>query len=178
MPPRRGFSQARGRQSVRRQTAWEEGPGGTAGTVISTPTSVILGSGIQPVADGLTVVRLRGYLEILLEAADVVGSGYAGAVGACVVNSDAFAVGVTAVPNPVDDSDWDGWMYHRFFSLHATTATIGDGVNTGRLAWEVDSKAMRKLPLNETLLMSIQTFEVGAAQIEVFFDSRVLVKLP
>ena len=178
MAIRRGFSRGQPLRSQRRLSAWEKGPGGTTGTVISTSTTVILGAGIVALIDGLTIVRFRGFFEMFMEAAPAIGDGFVGAVGAGVVTSDAFAVGVTAVPNPVDDADWDGWLYHRFYSLHHSTATISNGVNAGREAWEVDSKAMRKLPSNETFFLSIQTVEQGAAQIEVFFDSRVLLKLP
>ena len=116
-------------------------------------------------------------MEVILEAAANIGEGYHAALGIGVCTNDAFAIGVTAVPNPIADADWDGWFYHRFFDLHATTATISDGVNTGRIAWEVDSKAMRKVTVNDTIFATVETVEVGTSQIEVFFDSRALFKL-
>ena len=177
MPTRRGFS--RGHPS-RRQTAWELGPGGDSVTAISTTSSTILGAGSAAVIDGLTIVRIRGNLSILCDSVSAIQDGYHGAVGIGVVTSDAFAVGVTAVPNPLADANWDGWMYHRFFDVHAISATIGEGVNAQALVAqiEVDTKAMRKLPLNETVFMSMEVVEDGTSTLAVRFDSRLLVKLP
>ena len=163
---------------TRRSSAWEEGPGGVTAQAFSASGTIVLGAGITPVIPGLTLVRLRGHLEIVLEAAANIGEGFSGALGVGIVSADAFAIGVTAIPNPIDDQSWGGWIYHRHWSLHATTATIADGVNTGRIGIEVDSKAMRKFGLNELIFASMQVTEVGTSQIEAFFDSRVLVKLP
>ena len=174
--PRSGFFRGR---SPRRQTAWEQGPGGSTATGLTGSNTQIVGSGIAALVDGLTVVRIRGSFEAILTSAVSALDGFHAVLGMCVVTNDAFAIGVTAVPNPMDDADWDGWMYHRFFDLHAKGATPSFLLeNQTVIQFEVDTKAMRKLPLNETLLMSMQLIEVGAAGISVFFDSRMLVKLP
>ena len=117
---------------------------------------------------------------MVFEASDAAGGGFFGALGIGVVTSDAFAVGVTAVPNPVDDADWDGWMWHQFVSVHTITATIADGVNAQGVYARVpiDTKAMRKIPLNETVFLSLQVAEAISATMEVFADSRMLLKLP
>ena len=170
----RGFSH----QRSRRQTTWGIGPGATGVSVFSATGSQIIGAGIVPSAESKsTLVRLRGYVEIVLEAAANIGEGFQGAIGIGLVTDQAFAAGSASIPDPIDEQAWDGWMYHRHFSLHATTATISDGVNTGRLAWEIDSKAMRIWEVGNTLMMKMQVVEIGTSQIEVFFDSRVLVKL-
>ena len=173
----RGLNRGSVVRSQRRETAWNEGPGGVTAQAFSATGTILLGSGITPLAPGLTLVRLRGNVEVVLEAAANIGEGMAGALGIGIISADAFGIGVTAAPNPLDDQDWGGWLYHRHWSLHATTATIADGVNTGRMDWEVDSKAMRKFGLNEVIFASMQVTEIGASQVEVFFDSRVLVKL-
>ncbi len=72
-------------------------------------------------------------------------------------------------------------MYHTFFDVHAVTATIADGVNAVGVIFnkEIDSKAMRKWQDDGTTLFAkLEVIEIGAANIEVFFDSRVLIKLP
>ena len=43
---------------------------------------------------------------------------------------------------------------------------------------EVDSKAMRKFPSEFSLYAAIEVVEIGVAELDVFFDSRVLVFLP
>ena len=173
----RGFS--RGTASrPRRLTSWAVGPGGNAATALSATGEAVLGSGIVlNTEDKSTIVRLRGFCEVVLEAVANIGEGFHCAIGVGLVTTQAFAIGSTAMPDPLDDVFWDGWMYHRFFDLHASTATISDGVNTGRIAWEVDSKAMRKWGANEVLAAKVSGIEIGTAQIEVFFDSRVLIKL-
>jgi len=178
MPLRRGFS--RGHSPSRRQTGWNIGPGGVSQTSFSASGASILGSGIAPGSDGLTVVRLRGSLDYALSIANAGTNGMHCAVGVGVVSNDAFAIGVTAVPHPISDAGWNGWMYHRFFDAHAITGTIADGVNGPAIAgrFEIDSKAMRKLPENTTLYAIVEVVEAGTAQLNVFFESRVLFKLP
>jgi len=114
----------------------------------------------------------------VLEAAANIGEGFSGAFGVGIVSSDAFVAGVGSVPNPLDDQDWPGWLYCLHWSLHASTATISDGVNTGRISVDVDSKAMRRFRSNEAMFASMQVTEVGTAQVEVFWNSRTLDKLP
>ena len=97
-----------------------------------------------------------------------------------IVTADAFAIGITAVPVPLSDKEWEGWLYHRIFDLHTVTATIADGVNAYAIAqrFEVDSKAMRKVGVNEVLFAVFEVVESNASQIDVFFDTRMLLKLP
>jgi len=168
---------SRVRSPAPRKTSWEIGPGGTGATAFSTPSTAILGSGGTPVSDGFTIVRLHGYMEVVLEAVSAIGGGFIGALGIGIVTADAFAIGQTAMPQPITDINWRGWLAYQFFSLHSTTATIADGGNTNRISFDIDSKAMRKFPLNETIFASVQVFEVISSQIEVFFHSRILVKL-
>jgi len=87
-------------------------------------------------------------------------------------------VGVTAVPDPIADMDWDGWMYHRFFDVHGAAGTFDATEPQASIQFEVDSKAMRKIPLNETLVAVLEVVEQGASTGTAWFDSRILVKLP
>ena len=171
----------------RRQSSWQVGPGGTAEQLFTTSTALILGSVANATEDGLTVVRLRGELLLMLTTADAVGGGYTGAFGIGVASADATAVGVTAVPNPINDEDWDGWLYHRYWSLAAggvlaaaAAADATDQVNstTAALRLEVDSKAMRKLPENMGIFASLQVTESGVSLMSAWFNSRILIKLP
>ena len=174
MATRRGSYQARG---SRRQTSWDEGPGGTGITQLSSVGSVFLGSVAQALVDGLTIVRLRGSFAAYLETAAAVGQGYQGAIGLGVVSENAFGVGITAVPTPITDSTWDGWLYHRFFGVHRSLAATGAGEGSSQIRFEVDSKAMRKIPESDALIAVVEMVEIGTATIDMFFDSRILVKL-
>jgi len=168
-------------RAPRRKSSWEFGPGGTAVTSVGSSTSVIIGGGVAAGQNGLTLVRLRGSLQAYLTATDATNSGFHCAFGVGIASSDAFGVGVTALPNPADDAGWPGWLYHRFFDLHSFNATIVESMAAGGLGsvqFEVDSKAMRKLGINETIFASLQTIEAGAASMSIWFESRTLVKLP
>ena len=177
MALRRGSFPAR---AARRRTGWEEGPGGSISTSFTSSGQAILNSGIQALLDGLTIARIRGKIQCQLETATAAGDGFHGAYALGVVTADAFNVGITAVPKPIDDIDWDGWMVHGFFDVHSVTSTLADGVNLNAVHFdkEIDGKAMRKFGLNDVLFGIVQVVENGAATLEVFFDSRLLFKLP
>ena len=173
MARRRSFS-----APARRRTGWEEGPGGQAVVAVSTTSSLIIGSGVAALTDGLTVVRSRGMINLVLNAASASMDGFGYAFGLCVVTSDAFAVGITAVPKPIDDSDWDGWFWHSFGFLfsHAALTSTGTGPFVENI--EIDSKAMRKVGINDTVTLVGQFVEAGTAVINIHADSRLLTKLP
>jgi len=96
--------------------------------------------------------------------------------------NDALAVGITAVPNPYADMDWDGWLYHRFCDIHAHDAMEvgGDPAEFGQtvVQFEVDSKAMRKVDIGESVFAAVHVIERGNATMDVWFDSRTLFYLP
>ncbi len=172
----RGFPRGRSR----RLTDWDQGPGSQVVTAITSTTAVILGAGIGPTLETLTIVRLRGALQAFLTSGDSINSGFHCALGIGVVTVDAFTVGgVASVPHPLDDMSWGGWLYHRIFDLHNATSTITDNLvnGLGVLSFEVDSKAMRKVRVNDLVFAVIQTVEDPASGMSIFFDSRILWKL-
>ena len=98
-------------------------------------------------------------------------------MGIGVTTVQAFTdIGITALPIPIDDMSWEGWLYHQFFSIHDG----GDGMSDGSGSqWVmVDSKAMRKVGSNEVIFAVLQQVEIGVAVGKVHFDSRALFKLP
>ena len=172
---RSGFS--RGRSAPRRRIGWEEGPGGNAIQAITASSTVILGSGSAALVDGVILVRVRGAFQAFLSVADAVGSGYHGAFGLAVVDNAAFAIGVTAMPEPVTDMQENVWLYHQFFDIHNPTVTLDEGSSAAAVRLEVDGKAMRKLAVGDTIAAILQVFESTNAEMRVFFDSRMLIKL-
>ena len=170
----RGSNRASG---VRRQTSWEEGVGGTSSAQFAASGSAIVGSGVQPTTDGLTLVRTRGFVELVLTTITANLDGYSGGIGIGVVNTNAFGVGVSAVPLPLTEMQWDGWLWHQLFAFHGPAGgTLGHpGAN---LRFEIDSKAMRKVGLEDTIFASIEVVETGTAVMSYFLDSRMLFKLP
>jgi len=173
--PRRGLN--RGNVASRRLTAWSVGVGGSAPTAFSASGSAILGSGTVPNVEGLTLIRTRGFCELVLRTASAAGEGYTGAIGICNVTDEAFAIGITAIPIPITNMGDDIWYYHRFFSVHAGSGAVDVNARYEQ-HFEVDSKAMRKTPVGITTVAVIQVVEQGTAILDVSFDTRQLVKLP
>ena len=174
----RGHSQARG---PRRKKSWGLGPGGPAETTLSATGNAIIGLGSETIRDDLTLLRLRGQLQLQLLAADQAAGGFTGAFGIGIVTEPAFAVGITAVPTPITEQEWDGWLYWTAIQMHSITATIADGSNAAAVARkvEVDTKAMRKMRKGDTIFAIVQlASEDGSASLNIRFDSRVLVALP
>ena len=173
-----------GREGQRRKTAWDLGPGGDDiatldAQAISTSTTVTLGSGITPTVDPLTIVRVRGHVEIDLAAATAQFDGFNYVIGMGIVSLDAFAVGQTAMPNPFDDSVWPGWMWMASGGIRTAVAGLAVGdPSVNPLIIPIDAKSMRKLGLNEIVFISIQTGVNTTASMDVSAYSRVLFKLP
>jgi len=164
---------------VRRRTSWDTGPGLFSDlATFSASGSSIIGSGGEATTDGLTIVRTRGLIELTFTAATSALDGFAGALGMGICTAEAFAIGVTAVPTPVTDVAWDGWLWHQFYSAHMPAAFQATGTGPYSTMIEVDCKAMRKMDAGDTLFFVGEFTEIGAAILTVRADSRVLVKLP
>ena len=165
----------------RRKSSWEFGPGSTGALSISSSTTALVGGGVTVSANGATLVRTRGSLQAFLKTSDAANGGFHLVFGIGIASADAFGVGVTALPNPGDDPGWPGWLYWRVFDLHSFGATIAESMGAGGLGsvqFEVDSKAMRKVGVNEVIFASVQAIELSTATMSLFFESRCLFKLP
>ena len=161
---------------ARRQADWSQGPGGVAATALTASGSALMGTGAQALEIN-TLVRTRGHALLYLTAATSTNDGFDGAIGICVVRSEAFAAGITAVPTPITDVDRNIWLWHQFFSLHGASATIDDALGSTTQRFEVDSKAMRKINVGDTITAVVEATEVGASSLQIRFNTRILVKL-
>ena len=161
--------------------AWEPGVGVnafTGGTSVSSASaSIIVGVGAEVLEDGLTLIRMRGTLQVFLQAAASQALGFDGAVGIGIVTKPAFTIGVTAVPTPVTEQDWDGWLWWKSFAVRGPIDLGGSGLPSHH--WDIDSKAMRKMRLGDTIYMAVEHSKLaGTATIEYNADTRILLKLP
>ena len=165
-------------QSPKRLTTWSKGPDEVDRTTTGSG-QVIWSLGLVPLQSGLTIVRIRGMMSLTLTVATAIGDGFVGASGICLVSDEATAIGATAVPGPISEADWDGWMWHQFWDVRAVTATIADGVNAhgASKVLEIDSKAMRKLPDGWTLIGVTEVVESGTASVEIQAKTRMLFKV-
>ena len=179
MPRSRRSLSGFARGAPRRLTSWALGPGGDdLGTmdaqVRTTTGNIIYGSGVTPVVPNLTIVRTRGFVDMRLLSATAVGDGFNYALGLGIVTNDAFSIGVTATPNPFDDADWPGWLWHDMGTLKKV---LGDVDGLWRRV-EIDSKAMRKLRQNEVYGLYMDFAQVASGNLEVTAATRSLFKLP
>ena len=166
------------RAVVRRRTGWDEGPGSQSPAAITTTGQSFLGLVAVSLQDGLTVARIRGLLSFVQTVTTAAGDGFVGAVGIGITTNDATAIGATAVPGPITEMDWDGWLWHQFFDTRENVASGAavDGISS--LQYAIDSKAMRKLDENMAIFAMIERTEVGTASMSVLLDSRMLLFLP
>jgi len=174
----------------RRLTAWEIGPasGSTDGApeTVAGSGAVVMTNAVIAVADGLTIVRVRGEVSAFFSASSAAQGGFHGAIGLCIVNENAAVVGVSAMPHPVADQEWDGWLFHRWLSIISAgiidtgVSKSNDTINTTSAAvrFELDSKAMRKFPADQVLVAIAEWTEIGTATMRFSMATRVLVKLP
>ena len=171
---RSGFSRPRSR----RKTAWALGPGSSVSDTVAVSGKEILGAGLQATTEELTLVRVRGSFQAYLRAVAAISDGFHCAIGIGIVTVEAFDVGITAIPGPLTEMSWDGWLYHRFFDLHSAVSSFDQTAPMGSVDIEVDSKAMRKIGSDQIIVAMLEVVEAGTATMTVFFDTRVLFKLP
>jgi len=125
-----------------------------------------------PFDEPATVIRTRGQVSITPLAFSV-DIEIIGAFGMGVVSSEALAAGILSVPEPFSDSDWAGWFVWRSFS-YRYDFTSAVGTQYPRWDFEVDSKAMRKVGSNESIVFVAESFS-GAFQIST--PVRTLYKI-
>ena len=173
-----GRFQRQSLRGVRRKTAWSTGPSSNDDPQAITGSGPgLVTIGVQPLIEGLTIARIRGYLYVTQAAGTSAGDGFVGAFGLCVVTDAAFTAGVAAVPTPITEAGWDGWMYHTMLAVQFRGTAVGDGP-ASYISREVDVKAMRKNNVDEILIGVFEFTETGTATMELYFDSRVLDLLP
>jgi len=164
------------RNSQRRKTSWAVGPTSNGFQTITASAVTLMTLGSQVLEDGLTLTRIRGELDLFIRTAATIGEGFHGAFGICYMAENAFGIGATAVPAPVADEFWNGWIWHRYFNVFREIDPGANGSAFVRL--EIDSKAQRKEKASDVLVGVLDTTEVGTIVMDVTMRSRILVKLP
>jgi len=158
----------------KRQVTWF-GPADQGHVAVATTTKVIIAS-IDPAASGLekpTIVRTRGMIGVRPDSGVAADTAFVGAFGIGIVSDQAFAAGVASVPGPFDQGDWDGWFVWQSFQA-TWDFNSAVGVEPLEVEYEIDSKAMRKVSDNETVVFVAES-QAGAFDISV--PLRMLFKL-
>ena len=162
----------------RRNKGWEEGPGGLTASTITGSSTVFMGSAVQPLVDGLTLLRTRGLLTYFLTSVTALADGFQGAFGIAKATAAAVTAGVASVPTPITEQQWDGWLFWTPISCHASVALQASSSPATMYEIVIDSKAMRKIAAEEAFYAIIELTEIGAASFTAHFDSRMLFALP
>ena len=161
MARRRSFTGPRLQRSQRRKQ-WI-GPADQSGVAVASGASVII-SGFAPDDAFMlqpTLIRSRGSLFVSgVSTADVSATG---AFGGCIVSDEAFAAGTLSIPRPFDDSDWNGWFVWQAVNWKFEFIS-GVGALMYGATYEIDSKAMRKMGTNETLVFIYES-QAGAVTV-------------
>ena len=130
--------------------------GGWSGAAVAQVTvpanTKILLATIQPVPGAFTATIRRTRLQVSwsTDQSAAIEQPF-GAIGMAILNDTAIAVGVASLPDPITDIEDDIWYLFQPLTvkLREGTAAILDRV------WDVDSKAMRKLPEGKSAALII-----------------------
>ena len=159
------------RRAPKRKTVWV-GTASSASVAVASAASVIHSSFVPSALSMLapTIVRVRGFFSIFpsVLTADLT---WFGAYGLCIVSDEALAIGTTAIPRPHDDDDWPGWLVHGYFGGHVEADAAGP-LLTQPTSFSVDSKAMRKVGVNESVVWMVEA-QLGA--VTAVLQARVLM---
>lgn len=137
---------------------------------------------LAPLGESYTLMRTRG----VWHAYPVVWPGGPApgivdmAVGIGVANTDAITAG--ALPDPIEDSEWDGWLVRRWAYWRLPTVVAGVAGTTSftslpgeNTPWSLDSRAMRRLEDNDLFMaLSMGTDTGEEVQLNYIFDLRQL----
>jgi len=119
-----------------------------------------------------TIVRTR--LVISVASDQQAASEFVQAViGDIVVKSDATAIGITAVPTPITSPEAEWFTYTGLMAQ--MRFTTGVGFRNVDHQYQVDSKAMRKVGINEDIATVIENR--SAFGLNIGQEGRILLKL-
>jgi len=98
------------------------------------------------------------------------GAGIIGlaALGACVVTDAAFAIGATAIPDPVTDISDDIWAFINVVSIATAARAVQDPIH-------FDGRAMRKVEEGNRLVFIVSNTTDGNLGVSGYI--RVLGKV-
>ncbi len=163
------------RQGRRRETVWI----GLSPAITSLNSSgvVLIGSlnaaalAIRP----FTIVRSRGWLKLISDQTANTENSWC-SYGHIVVKETATAVGITAIPTPITEITAEFHVYEQIsagLKVVSAASTFEAGFQK-----EFDSKAMRKVDLNDDIAVVIEAPASGISEGMTLTDGgRVLVKL-
>ena len=115
-----------------------------------------LGTGGISTLQSSTVVRSRGHFCSKLVAGAPSGNSIIrGAFGIIIVSADAFAVGITAIPGPLSDSDNDWYVWAPF--CHNVQSADDEAIAIqANVSLPFDSRGMRKVKVGDVSAVVVE----------------------
>ena len=118
-----------------------------------------------------TLTRTRGRVRASIDGPVANDKSCVG-VGLIAVTEEQLAVGITAIPSPIDDFDAE-WFWHGVLLLLAQGASTDEPGITDTI--EIDSKAMRRMKQTQTALAVIEArSQAGTPAVDVMITLRSL----
>ncbi len=120
-----------------------------------------------------TVLRCRGNLTIIATQ-DAAADDEVVAFGIIAVSDAAAAAGGVSIPGPILNPE-ASWLWHQYVPLAAgsSASPLDDAIGTNRLV-EIDTKSMRRLGANESLILVGERDSTAFASVQVNGGLRVL----
>ena len=142
---------------------------GSAATLIATYNAAALA--MRP----FTIVRTHLVLSVVSD--QIAASELAqGAFAMQVVTEAATSAGIASIPTPLVETDADFLVYQGYANNFEFITGVGYQQQSGSQSfWVIDSKAMRKVQLDDDLAVTIENR--GAAAVNFALEGRQLVKL-
>jgi len=168
--PRRTFTRAGGK----RTSLWLAG--GIPGVAVSASSSTLLGT-LNAAALALrpfTIVRTRILIHFNSDqtgAAEFTQAVYSEQV----VTDSASAAGIASVPTPITEANADFHVYQPLFQKFIFISGVGVQQTGHEQTFMVDSKAMRKVGIDDDLVSVVELRSATGAEISV--EGRILIKL-
>ncbi len=120
----------------------------------------------------LTIRRNRGRFFVQSDQ-QAASESYAGAFGIMVVSTVAATVGATAIPGPITDPDANWMVWEPFAGSVLFSSAVG--VFLGGFQFEFDSKAMRTMSEDESLVLMVENGQAAGFSFSV--ASSTLISL-
>ncbi len=160
----------------RRQTSWI-GVGVTNSALASASTATLINAAAASllVQRPFTIIRSVGMFHIRSDQNSASESYHVG-LGACMVSDESVAIGITAVPTPMTDSQSDAWyMYEQAAGRFEVISAIG--ALEGGVLSRYDSRAMRKCEDDGRSPIYVIETSASSAGATVIHAGRLLIKL-
>ena len=157
----------------RRQRMSKVWAGAVFGESTLTVTQKLLTSISGASAVDETVLRSRGEV-LIVGVPDAVTDDEVVGLGLMVVTLDAAGVGGVSLPGPIANLDAD-WLWHQLVPLASAAVTAGSDSAIGLVVRvPIDSKAMRKVPLNRTVVLVAELSTGEMSEVRVNGAIRIL----